>query len=105
MGRRMRIIRCSCMVEQGLDCVDFHASNYERNEATSPLVYTSCFSHSTSFARARPRCEILFFSALGISAYVWPSYSKQASQPGVLSQSLSIHDMIVSGTHRSQSVL
>lgn len=39
-------------------------------------------SHSVSFARALPRCEILFFSALGISAYVWPSYSKHASQPG-----------------------
>ena len=43
--------------------------------------YTSCFNHSTSFASALPRCEISFFSALGISAYVWPSYSKQASQP------------------------
>jgi hypothetical protein len=45
-------------------------------------IYNSCLSHSTSLARALPRCEILFFSTFGISAYVWPSYSKQASQPG-----------------------
>lgn len=44
-------------------------------------AYVSCFSHSTSFASAFPRCEITFFLSLGISAYVWPSYSKQASQP------------------------
>lgn len=44
-------------------------------------LYTSCLSHSTSFASALPRWEILFFSTLGISAYVWPSYSKHASQP------------------------
>jgi hypothetical protein len=47
-----------------------------------PSIYNSCLSHSTSLARALPRCEILFFSTFGISAYVWPSYSKQASQPG-----------------------
>lgn len=51
--------------------------------------HTSCLSHSTSFASALPRCEILFFSTLGISAYVWPSYSKHASQPGERASQLS----------------
>lgn len=60
-GRRTRMIPCSCMVEAG--------------------SHTSCFNHSFSFSSARPRCEILFFSAIGISAYVWPSYSKHASHP------------------------
>ena len=44
-------------------------------------LYNTFCSHSTSFCKALPRCEILFFSDLGISAYVWPSYSKHASQP------------------------
>ncbi|KAK3112296.1 factor activating pos9 [Teratosphaeriaceae sp. CCFEE 6253] len=44
--------------------------------------------HSTSFASARPRCEILFFASFGISAYVWPSYSKHASQPAVTGNQL-----------------
>nr|POE56779.1 hypothetical protein CFP56_33751 [Quercus suber] len=48
---------------------------------------TSSFNQSTSFANALPRCEISFFASLGISAYVWPSYSKHASQPGNLSAS------------------
>jgi hypothetical protein len=44
--------------------------------------YSVCLSsHSVNLANALPRCEILFFSTLGISAYVWPSYSKQASHP------------------------
>ena len=48
------------------------------------LFYSVCaWSHSVSLANALPRCEILFFSTLGISAYVWPSYSKQASHPVV----------------------
>lgn len=40
-------------------------------------------SHSFSFSSALPRWLILFFSALSISAYVWPvpTYSKQESQP------------------------
>ena len=41
------------------------------------------FNHSLSFSSALPRWEILFFSSLAISAYVWPSggYSKAESQP------------------------
>lgn len=46
--------------------------------------YTLTFNHSTSLASALPRCEILFFSALSISAYVClPSYSNAESQPGM----------------------
>lgn len=59
----------------GIFCSTRGKSNIEAGN------YTSCFSHSVSFSSALPRCEILFFSALGISAYVWPSYSKHASQP------------------------
>lgn len=77
----------------------------ERSDAsTSQSVYTSCFSQSTSFASAFPRCEILFFSALGISAYVWPSYSKQASQPAVLCQFIAPFNVDLSA-YQSQSVL
>ena len=47
------------------------------------LYYTSCFNHSFSFSSAFPRCEIWFFFSLAISAYVSPSYSKHASQPGI----------------------
>lgn len=39
-------------------------------------------SHSFSLSSALARCDILFFSLLSISAYVWPSYSKHESQPG-----------------------
>jgi hypothetical protein len=38
-------------------------------------------NHSFNLSKAFPRCETLFFSLFSISAYVWPSYSKQESQP------------------------
>jgi hypothetical protein len=38
-------------------------------------------NHAFSFSRALNRCEMRFFSALSISAYVLPSYSKIGSQP------------------------
>jgi len=67
--------------------------------------YTSCFSHSTSFANARPRCEILFFSSFGISAYVWPSYSKHASHPATRSVLPYQHRPNETTTHQSLWVL
>lgn len=42
---------------------------------------TPSFSHAFSLSSALPRCEILFFAALSISAYVWPSYSNAESHP------------------------
>jgi hypothetical protein len=52
------------------------------NSLRNLVVHSVCLSsHSVNLANALPRCEILFFSTLGISAYVWPSYSKQASHP------------------------
>ena len=46
-------------------------------------------SQAESFSRALKRCEILFFSALSISAYVFPSYSKIGSQPYVARSAVS----------------
>jgi hypothetical protein len=87
-------------------CYGARASS-ERMKPVS--IYNSCLSHSTSLARALPRCEILFFSTFGISAYVWPSYSKQASQPGKrrgsANQSLFSHqNESTKKTYRNQSV-
>lgn len=76
----MRTIRCSCTG----DChawLEAFRTAFNAMMNRGRMLYTSCFNHSTSFSSAFPRCEILFFSALGISAYVWPSYSKHASQP------------------------
>lgn len=81
----MRMIRCSCTVDRVALFMLHAAFLCERLQVVVMRgfgsIYTSCFNHSTSFSSAFPRCEILFFSALGISAYVWSSYSKQASQP------------------------
>lgn len=41
-------------------------------------------SQALSLSSALPRCEMRFFSALSISAYVWPWYSKHESQPTVV---------------------
>lgn len=48
-------------------------------EACAQSVFS--LSHAFSLSSALPLCEILFFSTFGISAYVWPSYSKAESQP------------------------
>jgi hypothetical protein len=45
-------------------------------------------NHSFNLSSAFPRCEILFFSLLSISAYVFPSYSKHESQPAHRRQQL-----------------
>jgi hypothetical protein len=49
------------------------------SEASSQSVFS--LSHAFSLSSALPLWEILFFSAFGISAYVWPSYSNAESQP------------------------
>jgi len=46
-----------------------------------PHASTFCANHSFNLSSAFPRWDILFFSLLSISAYVWPSYSKHESQP------------------------
>jgi len=50
---------------------------------------TCSLSQALSFSSALPRWEILFFSSLGISAYVRPSYSNAESQPAHSSASAS----------------
>jgi hypothetical protein len=56
----------------------------------SPYAFDLLANHSFNLSNAFPRCEILFFSLLSISAYVWPSYSKHESQP-VRIQSQQLH--------------
>jgi len=50
--------------------------------------FSCSLSQTLSFSRALPRWEILFFSSLGISAYVRPSYSNAESHPMQLSELL-----------------
>ena len=52
----------------------------------SPPSTLRASRYAFSFSNALKRCEMVFFFALSISAYVSPSYSKTASQPGLISQ-------------------
>jgi hypothetical protein len=72
-------VSCLCF------CMLFWAVWYMRWEHYASTLLAS---HALSLSSAFPRCEILFFSLLSISAYVVPSYSKHESQPGCPAVSL-----------------
>jgi len=64
----------------------------------------SLANHACSFSSARPRCEMAFFLALSISAYVSPSYSKMGSQPGAHNQFLNTLKQMKRGRRRRTKV-
>lgn len=82
-----------------------HGRHYTTLPCCVRPTYASTWlaNHALSLSSAFPRCEILFFSLLSISAYVVPSYSKQESQPGVFSMFPQLQRHHVLTEHRRPS--